>query len=200
MEGKIILAISLITVLLIGVISFDDAFAKDHKEDKPPKEKKLKNNDIVTMFADLWAAITGLQAQIDAIVAGTQGPLGETGPQGPDGTTGPAGPQGPDGATGPQGPDGATGPAGPVVMGLCSPAIIVPLATPNPIPHFLFTCPSALISPPGPTPSLVATSADPGVFRDCNIVSATVPVAGSFGGVMSGFFCPPPLVSFAYTP
>ena len=37
--GKIILSISLIAVLLIGVISFDDAFAKD---DKPKKEKLTK--------------------------------------------------------------------------------------------------------------------------------------------------------------
>jgi len=64
MEGKIILTISLIAVLLIGVVSFDDAFAKDHKEPKPPKEKKLKNNDIVAMFAALWDAIADLQAQI----------------------------------------------------------------------------------------------------------------------------------------
>jgi len=42
MGTKSILAISLIAVLLIGVVSFEDAFAKEHKEPKPPKEPKLK--------------------------------------------------------------------------------------------------------------------------------------------------------------
>ncbi len=38
--GKSILAISLIAVLLFGVVSFDDAFAKEHKEPKPTKLQK----------------------------------------------------------------------------------------------------------------------------------------------------------------
>lgn len=57
-------------------------------------------------WAEVWAAITGLHAEIAAIPAGPQGPQGEQGPQGD------AGPQGEQGPMGPQGPQGETGPSG----------------------------------------------------------------------------------------
>jgi len=40
MGAKSILAISLIAVLLIGVVSFDDAFAKEDKKEKLTKLQK----------------------------------------------------------------------------------------------------------------------------------------------------------------
>jgi len=43
MGTKSILAISLIAVLLIGIISFDDAFAQ--KDPKPPKEPKTLESE-----------------------------------------------------------------------------------------------------------------------------------------------------------
>ncbi len=110
MGTKSILAISLIAVLLVGVISFDDAYAAEkitvcHDE----KTKNIKDKDlqkhldhgdtegacpnpldaILEMIAELWDAIAGLQAHIDAIelLPGEKGETGETGPQG---ETGPA--------------------------------------------------------------------------------------------------------------
>lgn len=64
------------------------------------------------------ARFESVEASIDAISPGPQGPRGETGlvgPQGAKGDTGPAGPQGntgPQGATGVAGPQGATGAQG----------------------------------------------------------------------------------------
>lgn len=70
-------------------------------------------NNVGAAFAAVDVRLDSLQASIDAIPAGPQGPEGPTGPQGPEGPTGPTGPQGPEGPTGPQGPDGPQGPEGP---------------------------------------------------------------------------------------
>jgi len=74
METKFILAISLIAVLLVSVISFDDVFAKEHKEPKPPKEPKTlesecakkKPNSFDGLFCE---AIINIQIMLDMIKA-----------------------------------------------------------------------------------------------------------------------------------
>ncbi len=84
MGTKSILAISLITVLLIGVIPFDDAFAKDHKEPKPTKlqkecakepkkDNKIKANcELLNIINALQEDQAGKNDQIDALIAALQ--------------------------------------------------------------------------------------------------------------------------------
>ena len=112
MSTKSILSISLIAVLLLGVMSFDNAFAAEKTtichlpdSDKPKtmdvKDKKLQNhlghgdtegacptlNDMFGLIALLQAAIEDLQDQINNI-SSTPGPQGEAGEQGIQGEAG----------------------------------------------------------------------------------------------------------------
>ena len=112
MSTKSILSISLIVVLLLGVMSFDNAFAAEKTtichlpdSDKPKtmdvKDKKLQNhlghgdtegacptlNDMFGLIALLQAAIEDLQDQINNI-SSTPGPQGEAGEQGIQGEAG----------------------------------------------------------------------------------------------------------------
>ena len=118
MSTKSILSISLIAVLLLGVMSFDNAFAAEKTtichlpdSDKPKtmdvKDKKLQNhlghgdtegacptlNDMFGLIALLQAAIEDLQDQINNI-SSTPGPQGEAGEQGIQGEAGEQGIQG----------------------------------------------------------------------------------------------------------
>jgi|SaaInlV_130m_DNA_2_1039683.scaffolds.fasta_scaffold25979_2 hypothetical protein len=130
MSTKSILSISLIAVLLLGVMSFDNAFAAEKTtichlpdSDKPKtmdvKDKKLQNhlghgdtegacptlNDMFGLIALLQAAIEDLQDQINNI-SSTPGPQGEAGEQGIQGEAGEQGIQGEAGEQGIQGEAG----------------------------------------------------------------------------------------------
>ena len=136
METKSILAISLIAVLLIGVVSFDDAFAAEkiticHLPDSgDPMTKSVKDKDLqkhldhgdteeacpntsalLELIIALQAAIENLQDQITNISL-TPGPEGPAGPAG-EGEQGPQGLPGDDGADGAKGDTGNIGPQGP---------------------------------------------------------------------------------------
>jgi len=133
MSTKSILSISLIAVLLLGVMSFDNAFAAEKTtichlpdSDKPKtmdvKDKKLQNhlghgdtegacptlNDMFGLIALLQAAIEDLQDQINNI-SSTPGPQGEAGEQGIQGEAGEQGIQGEAGEQGIQGEAGEQG-------------------------------------------------------------------------------------------
>jgi len=93
-KTNLFLFLAIATTLLASPLTSGNAFADDDKNKKSKDDKNDKNP-----FKALWDAITGLQAQIDAISL-IPGPPGKDGTNGLDGKDGTNGLDGKDGTNG----------------------------------------------------------------------------------------------------